>query len=278
MSSPVSQPVIPPQPNQEVYGIQELALFQTFTRDTYRSAFNTEAPPWDPSRVKKSWFDSSVDVADPAATASYHAAGMDSSGQWGMQSLTMPAGEAASVNLPGAVVYPPYVVPPTTATRAGASINPIYLSLEADALALMSAVGGASLLDEGVTPVFPVAYPPDEPRRLWDIMFKGIPVNAGALLLNRNTNGVGSPGHWDSSGSEPVWVPDPPAPTGLDDTRPARPVPLRDLLPNEKFQTGLMGVTVVRTDLQQQSNEQAGQFTPDDRATLQSIYRILTSL
>jgi hypothetical protein len=58
MSNPVSQPVIPPQPNQLYYGVSALALFQTFTRDTYLSAFGIQAPPYDPTRVIKTWFDS----------------------------------------------------------------------------------------------------------------------------------------------------------------------------------------------------------------------------
>jgi len=54
--------------------------------------------------------------------------------------------------------------------------------------------------------------------------------------------------------------------------------PVRDLLPNEKFQTGLMGVGIIRTDLQQTQAEAAGQFTPDDRATLKQIYQIVSRL
>ena len=76
----------------------------------------------------------------------------------------------------------------------------------------------------------------------------------------------------------PVWVPDPPAPTGIGDTRPPVNMPVRDLLANEKLQTGLMGVSVVRTDLQQQVDQQAGQFTADDRATLQQIFQLVSKL
>ncbi len=275
MSTPVSQPVIPPQPNQEVYGVQELALFKSYTRDTYRTAFGVEAPPWDPSRPKKTWFDSSV---DGASMVTYRIVGMDQSGHWMLQPLAIATQEAGTVNLPGSVSYPPYVVAPTATTRAGSGINPIYLSLESEARALLATLGGDGLLDEGVTPVFPVVYSPDEPRRLWALLFKGKPVSVGALLLNRNANGVGSPGQWDTSGSEPVWVPAPPASTGLNDVRPPRPMPVRDLLPNEKLQAGLMGVSVVRADLQKQSDEQSGQFTADDRATLQHIYQVVSRL
>ena len=192
--------------------------------------------------------------------------------------MLIPATEAATVNLPGTIVYPPYVVAPTQATRGASPINPQYLSLESDANALMAAIGGTSILDEGNSPVFPVVYPPNEPRRMWDIMLQGQPVNVGALLASRYANGVSAPGHWDASKGGAVWVPDPPAPTGLDDTRPPRPMPVRDLLQNEQLQTGLMGVGVLRTDLQQNADEAAGQFTPDDRATLQQIYQMVSQL
>lgn len=276
MSNPVSQPVIPPQPNLAFYGIQDLGLFKNYTRESYRAAFGIEAPAWDPAKVKKSWFDSTVDQSDAANVAVYKIAGKDPSNNWTIKQLVMPAREAATVNLPGAAVYPPYIVAPTQATRGGAVINPIYLSLEADARALMATLGGSGLVDEGSTPVFPVIYPSNEPRRSWNIMFQGQAENAGLLLLSRNRNGVGAPGNWDTTVATPVWVPAPPAPTGADDTRPPRDMPVRDMLPNEKFQLGLMGVSIMRTDLQQQSNEQSGQFTPADRQMLQQIYQIVS--
>ena len=120
----------------------------------------------------------------------------------------------------------------------------MYLSLQIEAQEIMTEVGGTSLLDEGNTPVFPVIYPANEPRRVWDVVFKGEALNVGMLLSMKYANGVGAPGHWDTSGSDPVWVSDPPAPTGTGDTRPPRPMPVRNLLPNEKFQTGLMGVAL----------------------------------
>jgi hypothetical protein len=148
--------------------------------------------------------------------------------------------------------------------------------LESDAQALMAEIGAT--IDEGNTAVFPVVYPQNEPRRAWDIVFQGQPLKVGLLLNAKYTKGVGAPGHWDTSHNDAIWVPDPPAPTGLDDTRPLRSMPVRDLLPNEKFQTGLMGVGIIRTDLQQTQAEAAGQFTPDDRATLKQIYQIVSRL
>ena len=97
MSNPVSQPVIPPQPNQQYYGVSALALFQTFTRETYLSAFGIQAPSYDPTRVIKTWFDSTVDTSNPSNVALYNIVGQDQSGNWRVQQMVMPAQQAATV-------------------------------------------------------------------------------------------------------------------------------------------------------------------------------------
>jgi hypothetical protein len=277
-NSPVSQPVVPAQPSTEFYSIQSLALFQAYSRDSYLSTFGVQAPAYDPTRVLKGWFDTTVDVTNPSNVAVYRVVAQDQNGNGILQQLVMPAQEAATVNLSGAIQYPPYVVAPTLATRGGSVMNPIYLSLESDAQALMTELGGTNLQEEDLAS-FPASYPSDELRRPWDFTIQGQAVNVGALLLMRNAQGVGSPGHWDVSSPQPIWVPDPPAPTGEDDTRPPRAMPVRDLLPNEQLYTGMMGILgVVRTDLQNAANEASGQFTPDDRATLRTIYLAVSKL
>jgi hypothetical protein len=276
MTAPVSQPVVPAQPDLLAYGVQDLALFVSFTRDTYLSAFGVQAAAWDPARLQKTWFDSTADTSDPANVAVYNVVGTDQTGNWTIKQMVIQTGEAATLNLPGAITYPPYLIAPTSATRGGSFLSPNYLSLQSDAQSLMNLVGGSGLFDEGLSSTFPVMYPASEPRRLWDFLFNGQIINVGALLQSQNANGVGSPGHWDTSSGQPQWIPDPAPPTGVDDPRPARDMPVRNLLPNEKFQVGLMGVSVIRTDLQQQTAQTAGEFTPDDRATLQQIYQILT--
>jgi hypothetical protein len=278
MSNPISQPVVPPQPNEEYYGVQALGLFQTFNRNTYLSAFGVQALAYDPSRLIKNWFDSTVDTSSPGNIAVYKIVAQDQNGNWGLQQLVMPASEAAAVNLPGAIAYPAYQIAPTQATRGGSGINPLYLSLQSDAQEIMAEIGGTSLLDEGNSPVFPVIYPVNEARRVWDIVFQGEPLNVGLLLNQKYAQGVGSPGHWDTLQGTPLWVPDPPAPTGSNDTRPPRPMPVRNLLPNEQFQIGLMGVGIMRTDLQQSQQAANGLFTADDRATLKQIYQIVSQL
>lgn len=278
MSSPVSLPIIPPQPDREAYGFAELALFQTYTRETYRAAFGVQAPAWNPSRPPKFWFDSTADASAAGNVAAYRIFAVDSTGAWALQQFVLPAAEAVAINLPGSVTYPPYVIAPTGATRGGSALNAEYLSLEPDARTLMAASAATGLVDEGATLVYPIDYPPDEPRRSWAMLLNGHRQNVGELLAERNARGVGSPGHWNTSKGFLVWVPDPPAPTGLDDPRPPRPLPVRDLLPNEIIQTGLMGVSVARTDLQQQNAIKTGAFLPDDRATLQGIYDLVSKL
>ncbi len=278
MSNPVSQPVVPPQPNLIAYGVQDLALFKTYTRDSYQAAFGVAAPPWNPARVRKTWFDSTVNASDPSNVAAYKIAAQDPVNGWTLKQMVIPAQEAATVNLPGAIVYPPYTVATTDATRGGSPINPNYLSMESEARAFMASLGATALVEDGNTAMFPVVYPPNEPRRMWAIVVNGRLENVGNLLLNLNSKGVGAPGKWTATPLGLVWVPAADAPTGFDDTRPPREMPVRDLLPNEKFQMGLMGASVVRTDLQQQQAEQQGQFTPDDRATLQQIYQIVNKL
>lgn len=278
ISSPVSQPVAPAQPGTEFYSVQDLALFKSYSRESYRAAFGVEAPAYDPTRLRKGWFDSTADVSDPNNVAVYHVVAQDQNGNGIVRQVVMPAQEAATVNLPGAIQYPPYIVARTLATRGGSSMNAIYLSLESDAEALMKELGGDHLQQEEL-PSFPATYPAEESRRPWYFLLRGQPVNVGALLLARNAQGAGAPGHWDVSSPQPVWVPDPPGPTGADDTRPPREMPVRDLLPNEKLYTGLMGIPgVKRTDLQQTADEASGKFTPDDRAMLRMIYQALSKL
>jgi hypothetical protein len=237
-----------------------------------------QARPWDTSRPPKFWFDSSADVSAPGNVAAYRIFAADSAGTWALRQMALPAAIAAAINLPGAITYPPYVIPPTSATRGGSPQNPLYLSLESDARTLIATLGASGLVDEGATVYFPVFYPADEPRRMWAILLNGHQQNVGELLAGRNARGIGSPGHWDTSAGFAVWIPDPPAPIGLDDSRPSQPVPVRDLLPNEKIQTGLMGVSIVRTDLQDANAKLNGAFTPDDRNTLDSIYQLLKNL
>src|SRR5690349_20763739 len=91
MGTPVSRPVIPAQPNLLAYGTSQLSLFESYTRESYLAAFGVQAPAWDPSRVRKAWFDSTVDASDPANVAVYKIFAPDASGVWGFRQMAMPA-------------------------------------------------------------------------------------------------------------------------------------------------------------------------------------------
>src|SRR5260370_36767745 len=127
--NPTSVPVVPVQPDQTTYGPDALALFKTFTRDTYLAAFGVQAPTWDASRPPKFWFDSTVDASAPSNVAVYKAID-SSSGTPALRQLVIPAAEAAAVNLPGRGPYPPYVGAPLGTTAAGpAGDRPLLLLL-----------------------------------------------------------------------------------------------------------------------------------------------------
>ena len=98
---PVSQPVVPAQPNTEFFSVQDLALFRSYSRDSYRAAFGVQVAAYDPARLRKSWFDSTVDVSNPNNVAIYYIPVMDQNGRGALQQMVMPAQEAATVNLPG---------------------------------------------------------------------------------------------------------------------------------------------------------------------------------
>ena len=92
---------VPPQPNQEYYGTGVVALLKTFTRDTYLTAFGVQAPVYDPSRLIKTWFDSTVDTSDPSNVAVYKIVGQDPTGNWTLRQMVIPAQEAATISPPG---------------------------------------------------------------------------------------------------------------------------------------------------------------------------------
>ena len=282
MNFPNSVAAALPQPEAAVYTTDALALFKTYTRNSYLAEFGVQAPAWDPARPAKNWFDSAANASAPESPRAYTIAGQDQSGNWGFQPMTLTAGDAATVNLPGAVVYPPYQPASTQATRARQSINPVYMVLQADAEAVMAEVGGNGLFDEGAIAKNPVSYPAvnypmDEPRRMWAFQVKGQQYYAGLLLASKYALGVGWPGHWDFSHGYPLWVSGAPAPTGVMDPRSPVPMPVRALLPNERLQAGPMGigVLVARTDLAP-APAGAGGFTADDRNTLRRILEIVS--
>jgi len=237
-------------PDGAAYSIDELRLLDGFNRESYFDTFGEQAPEYDPSRVLKSWMDKSVDLSDPSKPVTYKTLQQDAHGNWSMVEFTMPAGEAATVNLPGVPTFPPYSIAPTDATRGGSGINPKMLSLKVDADSIEKEIGGRVVVDTDLPAPMSTTFPIDEPRRLWGIVWNnGKILNAGELLAQKYARGIGAPYKWDLSGSEPVVV-FLPIPDGSQDKRPPAPVPMRDLLPVEKIQQATLpgNYEIVRTD------------------------------
>lgn len=223
------------------YSPDALKLFTYYSYQTYLAAFGV-APPYDPSRLPQFWLDPGASKTG-TGTKTYKSSGLNADGSFGIP-FSLPEEQAATVNIPPpAATYPLYVVAPTDATRAGSTVNPVYLSLESDAQALMAALGGSSLSASEITG-FPTTYPADELRRTYSFVLKGLTLNVGQLLSAENVAGVGAPGHWDASGAVPVWVSTPVAP--VVDTRTPVPMPVRDLHADETVVQIFGGIEIVQ--------------------------------
>ena len=229
-------PTIPQQPDDAYYPVSKLYVVPTFDRAGYKGAFGEDAPTYDGTRQTKNWFDSTAIQAAGSENAlvSYTVIAKDASGNVIPKQISMPAKEAATVNLYGVHSYPTYVVAPTGAVGSSipgisTPVNPVNLSMQADAIALAQSFGlTATAVSEQAMPII---YPADELRRMWMIQYKGLPLNAGLLLAERNANGANAPGHWNLDGAEPNWISATAA--SLAPQNPAWDVPCRPLASNE---------------------------------------------
>jgi hypothetical protein len=268
-----SVPVTPPQPDTLSYATSELNLFKLYDRASYRAAFNAAAPTCDPSKPLKAWFDSTMSAVDPDGLALYKGVLTNKDGSPAAKQFWMTAAEAAVVNLPGREAYPRFNPAATDAYIPGAGggqgptpISPATLLTQNQAVMLAVELKGTVQPGEG----FPNVYPAGENRRQYNIVVDGVAYSGGLLLMERYSSGIGAPGHWVKSDGGVSFVYDPPPDCA--GSKDSRPVPVRDLLPNETFKDSPFGGwAVYRTDKQQQQAEAGGQFTPADRALLQAI-------
>jgi hypothetical protein len=147
------------------------------------------------------------------------------------------------------------------------AVDPKDLSTAGQAQALLAELGGTSIVDIGANSVtlpnigqiiFPVTYPPDDPRRLFAVVLSsGKLFNVGQALAEKYSAGMGAPGSWIADAAQisglswqATTVPD-----GSASTASALPVPCRALLANEMLKTSLVGglgfqtTQIQRTDL-----------------------------
>ncbi len=288
MNTLISYPADPVQPNQAVFSTDMLQTFQAYTRPGYLLAFGVQAPSFDATRPAQYWFDSTAVPLPPTQLMTYLQVQLTPSADGStppaqMVPLTVPAGQAATPNIPGLATYPPYVVAQTTATSGGSLVNPSVLSNYSDALVLASELG----LPASSAIAGPALTWNGETRGDWMIVLPGNPnpYYVGTLLLDQYSNGIGSPGAWSirNSGTvnaQAIWTPVPPGPDGISTGAPevTTPVPVRALLSNEKFVPAGIGggVMVARTDLASPSVlGTAVGFSQQDAVMLAAIYGAL---
>ena len=267
-----SLPIERPQPNQEIYAVDVLNLFETYTRAQFEAA-GGPLIPFDPTRPEQDWWDDTYAAITPTQSVSYNAVVSGAGGTAAIGSFTQTAAQMATPNFKGLPNYPRWTPAPTRAVYNHAApsttspVDPKDLSTAQQAQALLAELGGTSIVDIGANSVtlpnigqivFPVTYPPDDPRRLFAVVLSsGKFFNAGQALAERYSAGMGAPGSWVADATlisglswQATTVPD-----GNANTASALPVPCRALLANERFKTSLVGglgfqtTQIQRTDL-----------------------------
>jgi len=280
MTTPVSYPADPVQPNQAVFSTDLLQTFAAYSRAGYLAAFGVQAPSFDSTRPAQYWFDSTAVQLPANQVVSYLQIQLEPAQ---IIPLTVPADQAATPNIPGLATYPAYVVAQTTATSGESLVNPSILSDYSDGLILAADLGlAASSVIAG-----PALTWNSETRGDWMMVLPGNPnpYYVGTLLLDQYSNGIGSPGAWSirnagTPNAQAVWTPVPPGPDGIIISIPTQttPVPVRALLSDEVFVPAGMtgGVMVARTDLASPSVlGTAVGFSQQDAVMLAAIYGAL---
>jgi hypothetical protein len=255
-------------PDEPYYGIERLYLFDRFTRESFRKKMGQQAPPFDPGRRIKRWYDSTA----KRGPYSYLCFNWDKKE---FETYTITGEEAASINLPGKYEYPPYVVAPTPAVVVAPEgdpqpLNPDMLSYFSEATALAAELGGFVRVTEELGGPFHIDWR-GEVRRQFSVIVDGKAYNAGLLLKAKNAAGIGAPGKWQRTPTGPVWVSEP-QPTGEDDRRGEVPIPCRPLFPEEDLKITPFGVTVYRKDKDSElTRVESGGLTPEQDRLLRQI-------
>lgn len=239
--TPTSLPVVPLEPPGPTYGASALWLFETFSRASYLQKFGVQAPPYDPTRKTKVWFDTSDPLPDPVS----YIVAVKPGNITQISQITLPVPEARQVNLLGAYQYDTWQLIPTVAVivempgGVRVPIDPTMLSSEADAQRIAAEVGGevsqvafnqSGFMDDWGT----------ETRRRYLVTVpegSGIPGWQDWAASFLKFRGGNAPGSWSrrSNGSF-AWQASPdPGVIALATQQPASwPVPIRALLPDEQ--------------------------------------------
>lgn len=294
---PVSIPIDPAIPAASFYPLSSLYLLPVYhTREEYEAAYGVQAPPWDPSRPRKHWMDTSASGTTYEYTSYVLVPNLR---EVETRTFTLSSREASAVNLPGAYRFDPMPPPPPTSAElispGGGHTQPLspYLLIEeADATLLVQELGRElpveghhwnlreRKIDDSVTITWGA-----ETRRIWEIVLQpndhtqpqGASV-AAQLWKDRHQRGLlpslgtlpkTAPGHWELHGNHPDWTVDIPGNLGFSDRRDAVPVPCRPLLTDERIEVS--GFTNAITVYRGQPDDQAQQPSPAIESRLADI-------
>jgi hypothetical protein len=212
-----------------------------------------DLPVFDPSSAMTAWLNGVqitsfikpwVDPAPASDPVNYEVLNPD----YTIGKLSMSARVAGIANVPGHPDYQPYSPAPSGATLNGAPLAVVSL---ADAQELATELGAApgAITDPYAQfgPPFGPVYPAGDARRAYSITTaNGVSVSVVLLLAEKYSNGVGSPGHWNLSGSVPAWVADLPSPAADAVTLPVPlgPIPAGATIiaPNVTFPNGALNL------------------------------------
>lgn len=235
------------QPDLQTYGVSELALFPTYTRDTYLTKFGVQAPPFDSALAPKAWLDTTALVGRTETDLVTYNVLVNNT----FTTISIPASDAATVNLTGRYDYPAYSPASTVAVSNGTAVSPSTIIAESDVKTLVTELitAGYTNCTYAQDETISTTWGTETRRRFIITVAEGVGCDAALLLADKYTAGVGAPGHWVMiAGSAPIWVVD--AQDDGSTAGTATPVPVRLLLSNETLVIGWAGLaSIVRTDL-----------------------------
>ena len=251
-------PKAPGQPDADSYGVSDLQLLPRLNRAIYAENVGSQATIWNKDLKIKRWAD--LTVKNDPLTDEYRYLYLVSDGRNAIvKENVITVGEALSVNLPGkyswakwepAPVIGHVLAPDGTQTP----ISKDFVSTRLQAEEMKRELDAVEIIERSFAGPFKLVYDAREDRRLFHIRLRGTAGKlgnwnaVGLLLKAKYRQGVGAPGAWTASATDPRWVPKKSEAPGEYDARPEVPIPIRALLSNEKAKLGFGGIITIFKD------------------------------
>jgi hypothetical protein len=235
----------PVKPDLPSYPPETLQTCEVLNRPSFEARFGEQPPPYTNEKPDKLWFDTSENAGN------YMRLSRDAANKPSLVAMTMSKELAASVNIPGAYRWPKYVPTPTPAKQIiTGTVLPFpagFLASVDDARALAIELGGTfEIAPNAHRPPFDVDLAGD-PRDVYQVVVGGQSHNAGQLLSQKYSGGVGAPGRWVTAKDGGLsWEITPQETAQIDPKVKPIPVPCRPLDADEEFYAGFGNVWVVR--------------------------------